>query len=286
MLWALHPHALVELLQQGAVAALVPDALRQMAEGMAKNCAAPAAPANAPVQQGATLVVPVTGFLAPAGMAAGGTSYDLIADRVREAAADKRVDMIVLAIRSPGGTVWGCEEAGDAIYAARSIKPVIAVADPYCFSAAHWLATQASRFYVTTSGEVGSVGVRAGHVDTSGFEVKVGIRTTLIASSPDKIAANSYAPLSDADRAVIQTGIDAASRRFALAIARGRGMRLADVAAVHGTGKTFPARRALNRRAIDGVATLREVVARHGSGRGRLDLMRRQAAISTLSLEI
>ncbi|MCI1142500.1 S49 family peptidase [Sphingomonas sp. WKB10] len=175
------------------------------------------------------LIVPVVGILAPRGMYGSATPYEGIADCVREGAADKTVTSIILAIRSPGGTVWGCEEAGDAIFAARAVKPVVAVADPCCFSAAYWLAAQAGKFYVTTSGEVGSVGVRSGHTDMSGFENKVGMKTTLIASSADKIAAHPYAPLSDEDRAEIQSGVDAANRRFMLALARGRRMRPIDV---------------------------------------------------------
>ncbi len=263
---------------------MLPAGVRQMAAAHAAAIAA-----DTPIAvtlSGGTMVLPIEGLLAPRGMYAGGTSYEAIADRVREAAADKRIMSIVLDMRSPGGTVWGCAEAADAIYDARQAKPVIAVANPYCFSAAYWLATQASRFYVTKSGEVGSVGVRSGHTDISGFEDKIGMKTTLIASSPDKIAGHPHASLADEDRAEIQSGVDAASRRFMLAIARGRGMRLADVERVHGTGRTFSAPRALANGAIDGMATMREVIGRHGSGQVRLALMRRQAALAAMMASI
>jgi ClpP class serine protease len=116
----------------------------------------------------------------------------------------------------------------------------------------------------------------------SGFEDKIGMKTTLIASSPDKIAGHPHAPLADEDRAEIQSGVDASNRRFMLAIARGRGMRLADVTRVHGTGRTFSAPRALANGAIDGVATMRDVIGRHGSGQARLALMRRKAALAAM----
>jgi signal peptide peptidase SppA len=209
-----------------------------------------------------------------------------IANGVREAAADTRISTIVLDVRSPGGTVWGCQEAADAIFQARSVKPVIAVASPYSFSAAYWLATQASEFYVTTSGEVGSVGVRSGHTDMSGFEAMVGIKTTLIGSHADKLAAHPHAPLTDDDRAEIQIGVDEANRRFALAIARGRGMRLGDVASVHGTGKTFSACRALDRGAIDGIATLRDVIDQHASPQSCRAILRREANLAELATPI
>jgi ClpP class serine protease len=273
-LWAMHPGFLAELLKSGSIEAMLPDSIRNLAGALGGTREA-AKPAD-PIREGSTIILPVTGTLAPRGLY-GSTYYDTLADRVREAAADNKVGTIVLAVRSPGGYVWGCAEAGDAIFAARDAKPIVAVADPYCFSAAYWLATQCSAFYCTTSGEVGSVGVRSGHTDISGFEQKIGMVTTLVASSPDKIAGHPHAPLSEEDRADIQAGVDESNVAFANAIARGRGMKAADVAAIHGTGKTFSAPRALANGAIDGIATLRDTVAKYSSSRSRLALMRRQA---------
>ncbi len=281
-LWAMHPTFLAAALKQSGVEALLPDALRAFAGSLSGQQAAK--PAD-PIREGSTIILPITGMLAPRGLS-GTTYYDTIADRVREAAADTKIGAIVLAIRSPGGYVWGCAEAGNAIFEARDAKPVIAVADPYCFSAAYWLATQGSAFFCTQSGEVGSVGVRSGHTDMSGFEEKIGMKTTLIASSPDKIAGNSHAPLDEDYRAEVQAAVDESNVAFAAAIARGRGMKSSDVAAVHGTGKTFSASRALANGAIDGISTLREVVAKYNTGRARLSLMRRQAAALDLARAI
>ncbi len=281
-LWAMHPTFLAAALKQSGVEALLPDALRAFAGSLSGQQAAK--PAD-PIREGSTIILPITGMLAPRGLS-GTTYYDTIADRVREAAADTKIGAIVLAIRSPGGYVWGCAEAGNAIFEARDAKPVIAVADPYCFSAAYWLATQGSAFFCTQSGEVGSVGVRSGHTDMSGFEEKIGMKTTLIASSPDKIAGNSHAPLDEDYRADVQAAVDESNVAFAAAIARGRGMKASDVATVHGTGKTFSASRALANGAIDGISTLREVVAKYNTGRARLSLMRRQAAALDLARAI
>lgn len=282
-LWAMHPGFLEAMLKSGSIDALLPDSLRQLASAMGGSQHA-AKPAD-PIREGATIILPVRGTLAPQGLY-GTTYYNVLADQVREAAADNKVGAIILAVRSPGGYVWGCAECGDAIFEARQSKPIVAVADPYCFSAAYWLATQASAFYCTTSGEVGSVGVRSGHTDMSGFESKIGMVTTLIASSPDKIAANQYAPLTDEDRADIQASVDESNLAFAAAIARGRGIKVGEVATIHGTGKTFFAQRALANQAIDGVTTLRDVVLQYNTSRARLSLMRRQAAAMEMAATI
>ncbi|MEH3046498.1 S49 family peptidase [Sphingomonas adhaesiva] len=279
-LWAMHPAFMDAMLKRGTLEAMLPEGLRKLA-----GLAGQEAKAADPIREGATLILPVAGMLGPRGFGAS-TLYEVLADRVREAAADPKVGAIVMDMRSPGGLVWGCAECGDAIYEARAAKPIVAVANPFAFSACYWLGTQASAFYATGSGEVGSVGVRSGHTDMSSFEDKIGMKTTLIASSPDKIAGHPYAPLTDEDRAEIQSGVDESNGHFAAAIARGRGMKVSDVAAVHGTGKTFSAARAHANGAIDGVKTLRQVVADIGSSRSRLALMRRQAAAMEMATAI
>lgn len=271
-LWAMHPTALAQLLASGAVDALIPDALRGLAALAAPHARAPADP----VRDGATLIVPLSGPISPKG-SYGGTSSEKFSDLIRSAAGDDKVGVTVLNISSPGGMVFGTAEAADAVFDHRQVKPIIAVASPYAFSAAHWIATQCSAFYASTSAEVGSVGVRGGHVDTSGFEDKIGMKTTLIASSPKKISAHPYAPLSDEDRAEIQAEIDEMNQAFAAAIARGRGIAASAVPGLHGEGQTFSASRAAAAGVTDGVMTLRDVVAKFGSSRNRLALMRRRA---------
>ncbi|MGX7926468.1 S49 family peptidase [Tsuneonella sp. HG094] len=275
--WAMHPDYLSAMLRQGAVEAMLPDALRHLATAFGGNQAAQAAPD--PIRDGSTMIVPMKGVIAPKQFNTRVAS-DVLADRIREIASDSKVGAIVLDIASPGGLVFGTAELGDAVFEARQAKPVVAVANSFAFSAAYWVASQASAFYGSTSSEVGSVGVRSGHVDESGFEAKLGFKTTLVASHPDKISGHPYGPLSDDDLAEIQSGVDESYAAFNAAIARGRGIKAGDVAGIHGTGKVFSAQRATERGAIDGVMTLREVVAKYGSSRSRLQLMRRQAAVA------
>lgn len=282
-LWAMHPAFLDALLKRSAFEAVIPDALRGLA---AMAGSQEAAKDQDPIREGATVIIPVRGMLGPSGMPYVQTSTDVLATRLLELGSDPKVGAIVLDSQSPGGFVFGTAECGDAIFQVRQQKPVVAVANKYAFSAMYWLAAQASAFYATTSGEVGSVGVRSGHVDQSGFEDKIGMKTTLIASHPDKIAGHPYAPLSNEDRAEIQAGVDESNAAFTAAIARGRGMAAGDVAKVHGTGKTFSAQAATAAGAIDGVMTLREVIAKYGSSRSRLQLMRRQAAVAEAAASI
>lgn len=273
-LWAMHPDALGDLLKRGSLDAMLPDAFKALAAF--GGGAAVAKPVD-PVRDGATVIIPLNGPLSPKG-SYGGTSTERFANQIREAGSDTSVGAIIIASMSPGGLVYGTAEAGDAVYEVRQSKPVIAVASPYSYSASHWICTQASAYYATTSGGVGSVGVRGGHVDMSGFEEKIGMKTTLIASDPEKIAGSPYAPLTDEDRAEMQAEIDEMNQAFIAAIARGRGLDASAVPGVHGAGRVFSSARAAAAGVTDGVMTLRDVVAKVSSSRARLALMRKRAA--------
>jgi signal peptide peptidase SppA len=273
-LWAMHPDALGDLLKRASIEAMLPEQLKGL---LVLGSGAAAAKQQDPIRDGATVVIPLTGTLSPKG-SYGGTSTERFGNQVREAAADPSIGAIVVSIMSPGGLVFGTAEAGDALYDARQSKPVITVASPYSYSAAHWIGSQGSAYYASTSGGVGSVGVKGGHVDMSGFEDKVGIKTTLIASDPEKIAGHPYGPLSDEDRAELQAEIDEMNQAFVAAIARGRGISAADVPGIHGSGRTFSAARAAQLGVTDGVMTLRDAVAKVGSSRTRLALMRKRAS--------
>ena len=64
------------------------------------------------------------------------TSSSRLASTIRQAAADPSIAAIVLDVDSPGGQVYGIEELGNAIYEARSSKPIAAVANSLAASAA------------------------------------------------------------------------------------------------------------------------------------------------------
>lgn len=283
-LWAMVPEMIREVVARGTIEAMVPEGLRGLL-GFAASGARAAVPD--PIREGATAVIPLRGTLSPRGQYGAAGDTGLFSQRIREMGADAKIGAVVLDMSSPGGLVYGTQEAADAIYEVRQAKPVIAVANCWMVaSAAYWLATQASSFFASPSADVGSVGVYGGHVDVTGFEQKIGMVTRLVASHPEKVELSGTAPLSDEALATMQASVDDSNRAFVAAIARGRGMAAGDVPAVHGRGRLYPAQQAADAGAIDGIATLRDVVAKYSSSRSRLALMRRQAAAMEMAATI
>lgn len=225
---------------------------------------------------GSAAVVKVHGTIVPRASLfsewSGGTSAEAIGRAVESAAADPKAEAIVLDVDSPGGYVAGVPEAADKILAARKTKPVYAVANHTAASAAYWLASQASDLAVAPSGEVGSIGVLAAHVDQTKLEEMMGVKTTLITSgaSPHKTEGYPQVPLTDEARADMQASVDYFAKMFIGAVAKGRGVKAAKVEKDFGGGRMKVADDALAAGMVNRIATLEQVVAEvNGQRRAR-----------------
>ncbi len=103
--------------------------------------------------------------------------------RLASARDNPEVGAAIIDTDSPGGTVAGSAEAAHAVADLAAVKPVIAFVDTLAASAAYWIASQASQIWMTPSGEVGSIGIRAMHADISKMLGDMGVNITEVASA-------------------------------------------------------------------------------------------------------
>lgn len=189
---------------------------------------------------------------------------DAIRAQLAQAAADPNIVAIVLDVNSPGGTYAGTPETANAVRLANEAKPVIAVVDSLAASAAYFIASQAREIAVTPSGEVGSIGVLAMHLDFSRQLEQEGVTPTIIRSRSSKADLNPFEPLSDDARAALQASVMEADEEFLKAVAKGRGMTAGKVRQLvdeNGLGRVVGAKRAVSLGLADRVATMGEVLA-------------------------
>ena len=149
-------------------------------------------------------------------MTSGGTAAESIGRAMDEAAKDRSIETIVLNADSPGGSVFGIQEAAARIRAARAVKPVIGVANSSAASAMYWLISQCTEIVVTPGGQLGSIGVVAMHVDESGAEERAGIKTTFVtpASTRPKATSRSRMTRTDTCRAKCTASTTRSSRTW------------------------------------------------------------------------
>ncbi|KAF0115594.1 MAG: periplasmic serine protease [Rhodospirillaceae bacterium] len=210
-------------------------------------------------------VVPILGTLVSRsgylGAASGLMSYDSIGDAIEDAATDPRTRGIVLDVDSGGGEVGGLFDLADRISMIRRTTgiPLWAVANEAALSAAYAVAAQADRLYVTQTGEAGSIGVVAVHVDESVADARSGFAWTFVHAGARKVDGTSHAPLSDIARSDLQADVDRMYDRFTALVADRRSLAPAMVRATEAA--VYRGDRAVKVGLADRVGTLRTALA-------------------------
>jgi ClpP class serine protease len=154
----------------------------------------------------------------------GGNGYDMIVAAHRMLVADDRVKSIVHVYDSGGGQCSGCFDAVDAISATRGQKPITAVVSDDAYSAAYALASAADKIIISRTGGAGSIGVRATHVDVTGWDAAVGLKYTIIVDGEKKADYDIHAPLSGDAQAELQAEVSRLGVIFRETVAANRGL--------------------------------------------------------------
>lgn len=171
------------------------------------------------------------------------------------ALADAAVRSVLLVVDSPGGSVAGTEELAEAVFRARTVKPVTAYASDMCASAAYWVASQASKLYANATASVGSIGVYTVNVDTSRMYGTAGIEVGVIKSTPGKGAGVRGTRLTRQQEDDLQREINALGSEFVEAVRRARPAAIAAA-----DGRCFTAREGLSLGLVDGITTLADLL--------------------------
>jgi signal peptide peptidase SppA len=249
--WSSHAPATAEVLAGIDVDKVAREARRQTATSVSGGGIA-VLPLYGVITQRGNMIEDVSG--------PGSVSTQKFAAALRLALADESVSQILIDIDSPGGSVYGVAELADEIVAARAQKPIIAIANSLAASAAYWIGCSASEFYVTPGGEVGSIGVWQAHFDYSQALAAEGVTPTLISAGTYKVEGNPYAPLDPEAQAFMQSRVDDYFLAFSKAVAKGRGVPIAQVRNGMGQGRVLGADAALEQNMVDGIVTLDEAI--------------------------
>lgn len=178
---------------------------------------------------------------------------------VQAAHADKSVHAIVLQIDSPGGSVSGLPELGDAVRAAAQDKPVTAQVEGMAASAAYYTAANASRIVGGRTDMVGSIGTRIMLYDFSAMFEKQGIKAIPVDTGKFKSAGAMGTEITDEQKADFQRIVDAFQSDFRQVVSNGRQMNTAQLDAV-ADGRVWQVSEGIDLGLVDGVSTLSETI--------------------------
>jgi protease-4 len=171
-----------------------------------------------------TAVVAIRGAIADKGEA----SAERVIPALREALEDSHTQALVLRINSPGGSPVQAGMITDEIIRLRKKhgKPIYAVVEETCASAAYYIASAADDIYVNKASIVGSIGVLMNGFGFTGTMDKLGIERRLLTAGENKGFLDPFSPLTEQQRAYAQTMLDQIHRQFIAVVKQGRGERL------------------------------------------------------------
>jgi protease IV len=171
-----------------------------------------------------TAVVEIKGEIANGGDA----SAEFVIAAMKTAFEDEGAKGIVLLINSPGGSPVQAGIISDEIkrLKAKHKKPVYAVVEETCASAAYYIAAATDKIYVDKASIVGSIGVLMDGFGFTGVMEKVGVERRLLTAGDNKGFLDPFSPMSDAQRAHAQAMLNQIHQQFIKVVKSGRGDRL------------------------------------------------------------
>ena len=192
-------------------------------------------------------------------------SAENVMSSMRLALEDSGSQALVLLINSPGGSPVQAGLINDEIVRLRALhnKPIYAVVEESCASAAYYIAAAADKIYVDKASIVGSIGVLMDGFGFTGLMDKLGVERRLMTAGENKGFMDPFSPQTAKQRTHAQAMLDQIHEQFITAVRQGRGERLKETPDMF-SGLFWTGEQAVEMGLADGLSSLdgvaREVV--------------------------
>ena len=205
-----------------------------------------------------TAVIEIKGEIDADGLAGSGA----VITSLRLAFEDEGSQAVVLLINSPGGSPVQAGIINDEILRLKKKhnKPVYAVVEESCASAAYYIAVAADQIYVDKASIVGSIGVLMDGFGFTGLMDKLGIERRLMTAGENKGFLDPFSAQTKTQRAHAQAMLDQIHQQFIGVVRNGRGDRLKETPELF-SGLFWNGQRAVELGLADGLGSL-DYVAR------------------------
>lgn len=179
---------------------------------------------------------------------------------LRSAFEDSGAQAVVLLINSPGGSPVQAGIINDEITRLRQLheKPVYAVVEETCASAAYYIAAAADNIYVDKASLIGSIGVLMDGFGFTGLMEKLGIERRLMTAGDNKAMLDPFSPQDEAQRAYVQGMLTQIHNQFIEVVKKGRGQRL-KITEDTFSGLVWSGQQAVDLGLVDGLGSLDQV---------------------------
>lgn len=190
--------------------------------------------------------------------------------QITELADNDNVKALVLRVNSPGGSVFGSEQIGEALdYFKSKGKPFIVSMGDYAASGGYWISCTADKIFADPLTITGSIGIFGLFPSAEGLVKKLGITPQTVSTNPGKSISLFYDPTQE-QLDVLQKYIDDGYSRFVRRVAKGRKMKESRVRQI-AEGRVYDAVQALDLKLVDKLGSLDDAIAYAASEAGLKD---------------
>ena len=155
-------------------------------------------------------------------------SAENVVASMRAALEDSGSQALILLINSPGGSPVQAGIISDEIVRLKELhrKPIYAVVEESCASAAYYIAAATDKIYVNKASIVGSIGVLMDGFGFTGLMDKLGVERRLMTAGENKGILDPFSPQTEAQRKHAQFMLNHIHSQFIAVVKKGRGDRL------------------------------------------------------------
>ncbi len=178
-----------------------------------------------------------------------------------QATLDRDVAAIVLAVNSPGGSVTASDKIWARIERFKADRPdvkVVAYFDEVSASGGYYVSAGAHRIVAHPTCLTGSIGVIMSGYNVAELLTKLGVSPVVIKSSKSNLKdiMSSSRPMTEEERAILQSIIDESYERFVDVIAKGRTGLSREAVVAAATGTVYTAAQAKAKGLVDELGDL------------------------------
>lgn len=152
-----------------------------------------------------------------------GINCDKLVPIIVSLAQNEDVKGMVLRVNSPGGSVFGSEQIGEALdYFQSKGKPLAVSMGDYAASGGYWISAGADRIFADPLTITGSIGIFGMVPNVSGLVGKLGIHPQTVSTNPGIQFPSIFYPMSEQQYAALQKNVERGYKKFVTRVAEGR----------------------------------------------------------------
>lgn len=187
-------------------------------------------------------------------------NYENLVPVIVDLADDEHVKGMVLRVNSPGGSVYGSTQIGEALdYFQSKGKPLAVSMGDYAASGGYWISAKADRIFADPLTITGSIGIFGLVPNAEGALDKLGINVAMVSTDPDASFAIGFKPLNEKQMQAAQANVERGYSNFTTRVAEGRKMNINKVLQI-AEGRVWCAESALKIGLVDELGYLNNAV--------------------------